>query len=82
MDKIKVKVNAKTGTIWEGEGDSCSLINHIGPFDVLSEHTQFVTPIQDNIIVRSNNRIVWEYKLAESSLCRIKSNLVEIWVGV
>ena len=82
MDKLKVKVIARTGTVWEGEGSSCSLINSTGPFDILTEHTQFITPIQNTIIVRDGTTEVWRYALDSSALCRVKSNLVEIWLGI
>jgi len=37
---VKVIVMARDGNVWEGEGDSCSMENKVGPFDVLGEHAQ------------------------------------------
>lgn len=82
MDKVKVRVVSRTGVVWEGEGSSCSLINSSGPFDILSEHTQFITQIQDSITVRDGDKDIWRYPLDSSALCRVKSNLVEIWLGI
>jgi F0F1-type ATP synthase epsilon subunit len=52
MDKVKIKVISRTGIVWEGDGTSCSMVNAIGPFDILAEHTQFVTPINGKVTVR------------------------------
>ena len=82
MSKIKVIVQNSTGLIWSGEGDNCSMINSLGPFDILAEHTQFVTPIQGDIIVRDSTQIIWQHSLVTSALCRVKNNQVEIWIGV
>lgn len=82
MTKIGVKVQSRKGIVWQGEGTSCSLINSLGTFDILVEHTQFVTPIQDKIVVRNGEQKVWEYQLPSDSMCRVKNNLVEIWVGI
>lgn len=82
MSKIKIKVQNQKGITWEGEGDSCSMVNDLGPFDILGEHTQFVTPIKDKITVRDNDKVVWEMTLPESALCRVKADSVEIWLGI
>ena len=82
MNKVKVKVVSVKGVVWEGEGTSCSMANNIGPFDILVEHTQFVTPIQEYIRVRNNDQIVWEKTLETSAICRVKDNMVEIWLGI
>ncbi|MFZ2199654.1 MAG: hypothetical protein WAV40_02620 [Microgenomates group bacterium] len=82
MTKLKVKVIARSGVVWEGEGDSCSMVNQVGPFDILVEHTQFVTPISGDIAVRNQDKITWTYHLDASALCRVKSNLVEIWLAI
>lgn len=81
-NKIKIKVLAKTGIIWEGTGESCSMDNSIGPFDILAQHSQFVSPIKGKITVRNNDKIIWEYTIETSALCRVKSNIVEIWLGI
>lgn len=82
MDKVKVKVLARTGIIWEGDGTSCSMINTVGPFDILAQHTQFVSPIQEKITVRDGDKITWDYTLETSAFCRVKANIVEIWLGI
>lgn len=82
MDKIRVKVLSKEGVIWEGEGTSCSMDNEIGPFDILAQHTQFISPIYGQITVRNDDKIIWEFKIESSALCRVKADVVEIWLGI
>lgn len=82
MTKLKVKVISRTGVVWEGEGDSCSMDNEVGPFDILVEHTQFVTTIKGDIVVRDSGKVTWTYHLDTPALCRVKSNLVEIWLAI
>lgn len=82
MDKVKVVVMARSGVVWSGEGTSCSMVNTLGPLDILAEHTQFVTPIKDKVTVRDGQVVVWEQDLSAPALCRVKANVVEIWVGV
>jgi len=79
---VKVIVMARDGNVWEGEGDSCSMENKVGPFDVLGEHAQMVAPIFGKITVRRDNKIIWEHTLAESGLCKVKGNQVTVWVGI
>lgn len=82
MNKLKIKVIERAGVVWEGAGTSCSMKNERGNFDILLEHTQFVSPIFDVVTVRDGENIVWEYTLPSPSLCRVHENMVEIWVGV
>lgn len=82
MNRVKVKVIARNGIIWEGDGTSCSMINSIGPFDILAEHTQFISPIHEKITVRDGNKITWDHTLNSSALCRVKADIVEIWLGI
>lgn len=82
MDKLTIKVIARSGTVWEGQGSSCSMVNELGPFDILLQHTQFITPITNQITVRDGEKITWEYSLESGALCRVKANIVEIWLGI
>lgn len=82
VNKLTIKVIARTGVIWEGEGTSCSMVNELGPFDILEQHTQFVTTIHDKISIRQGDKIIWDFTLDTGALCRVKANLVEIWLGI
>lgn len=45
MTTLVLSIKTAKGTQFEGEVESVSGINQVGPFDILSEHAQFVTPI-------------------------------------
>ncbi len=49
-EKFKVVINSPNKLIWDGVATSVSSKNSAGPFDILSEHANFITMIQNEPI--------------------------------
>lgn len=69
-EKFKVRINSPNESIWEGMAVSLSSKNSAGPFDILPEHANFITMIQNEpIIVRTlGKEHVFTYKNAVLSV--------------
>ncbi len=50
-EKLKVIINSPNKLIWEGVASSVSSKNSAGSFDILPEHANFITMIQNEPIV-------------------------------
>ena len=48
---LTVTVNSPEKILWHGKADSVSSENSKGPFDVLSEHANFITIIEKKPII-------------------------------
>lgn len=69
-EKLKVIINSPNELIWDGVATSVSSKNSAGPFDVLPEHANFITMIQNEpIVVRFlDKEYVFTYKNAVLSV--------------
>jgi F0F1-type ATP synthase epsilon subunit len=48
---LSIAINSPEKVIWEGRGTSVSSTNSKGPFDILPQHANFVTIIENKPIV-------------------------------
>lgn len=79
-DTFKAEIRKKDGMLWEGEVTSLSSKNEVGVFDVLPEHSHFVSTITEYVIVRpagGEKRI----ELAKGIL-QVKDGVARVFVGV
>lgn len=69
-EKLKVRISSPSKLIWDGVATSVSSKNSIGDFDVLPEHANFITMIQnDPIIIKYlDKKHVFTYKNAVLSV--------------
>ena len=55
---LTVTINSPEKIIWHGKADSVTSENSQGTFDILSQHANFVTIIEDKpVIIRMGKRI-------------------------
>lgn len=50
-EPIAVKIINTEKVLWEGTAEAVSSVNSDGPFDILPEHANFLTLVQDTPIV-------------------------------
>lgn len=69
-EKLKVIINSPNKLIWDGVATSVSSKNSSGPFDILPEHANFITMIQNEPIVVKflDKEYVFTYKNAVLSV--------------
>lgn len=78
-ETIHIIIRRKDSILWQGDANSFSSINEIGPFDILPEHSHFVGLIEKYIIVKQNNvDKKWEI---EHGILSVKDGTVEAFLG-
>lgn len=83
MDSKKIDVHIKSSdkNYYVGEAFAVSSINEVGRFDVLGEHSNFVTIIKDYVEVHKNPANKTRFDLKRGIL-RVKNNKVEVFIGI
>lgn len=78
---LKVVVATPDEQIWEGEAQTVSSENSAGPFDILPQHSNFVTMIKAKpIVVRTVNdgEKTFSYKNAVITVMRNKVSIYNV----
>jgi F0F1-type ATP synthase epsilon subunit len=78
---LSVVVRDENGEAFQGEVTSISSSNEKGPFDMLYEHTNFITLIREKLVLGLPSGQTKEFTL-ESGILRCFSSQVEIFLGV
>jgi len=76
---LSVIIRDDTGETFTGEVLSISSSNENGPFDILSQHTNFITIIREKLILRLPSGTEKEFPV-ESGVLRCFSSQVEIYI--
>lgn len=77
---LYVKIHSPEGIMFEGECESLSSSNLIGPFDILPSHSNYITHINNKVsIITARERRQIEYPL-QMGVIRVKSNVVDLFV--
>lgn len=69
-------------TLYAGKASSISAINPDGPFDILPDHTNFITTVQEKIIVYTQDDTNNQEFEIKSGLLRAINNRIEIYLGI
>lgn len=79
--KVEVHIKSKSKDYFVGEAFAVSSTNEVGKFDVLAEHSNFVTIIKDYVEVYKNAKNKLRFELKRGIL-RSKDNKVEVFIGI
>lgn len=80
-DTLKLIIQERKGTLFDGSVESVSSINEIGAFDILPEHEQFVSAISQFIIARTGKNSEKRWNI-DAGIIRVKENTIEIYLGI
>lgn len=80
--KLKLRVIARSGVLWDKEVAAVSSYNSRGVFDILPEHSQFVTTVQQQIVAHHPGDKKEVMELPEGGLLYVKADVVEVYVGI
>jgi len=80
-DKLQVVIRKREGILFEGEAWALSSINDVGPFDVLAYHSNFVSPLNEKIVVHISRKETKEF-VVNKGVMRVEENKVEVYVGI
>lgn len=79
--RLFLRVYTRRGTVFDGEVVSITSFNDTGKFDVLREHTHFISIVKDRIIVRQVNGPEQQIPVGDA-IMRVKDENVEVFLGV
>lgn len=82
-DKLKlwVTVRSRQGLAYEGELAAVSSFNQVGAFDILPQHTNFVSMITKKIILHRFDGKTEEINL-DKGMLKAEVNRVQVFIGV
>ena len=80
-DLLTVTVRDRKGVVWEGEAAAVSGRNVAGPFDVLSQHSNFISIISKKLVIKTADKKNREFNV-ESGILQVRENKVMIYLGV
>ncbi len=78
---ISVKVMSAKETLFEGQASAVSSENDTGPFDILQNHSRFISVIHKKVIVHITPQEVKEFPI-QNGVLTVENNVVKIYVGL
>ncbi len=79
---LQVKIYAPFQVYYEGPADSLSATNDTGPFDVLSQHKNFMSLLKTGeVVVRQKGRPDYSLKI-EKGILHVRQNKVTVFLDV
>lgn len=80
-DSLQVEVRTRQGLIFEGTLASISSNNAVGPFDVLPQHSNFISMINQKLILRRKDGRMDEIDM-EDGVMIVEDNTVKVFLGI
>ena len=77
---IYVTIISREKKVYEGEAKAVSSINEKGLFDILPEHTNFISVIKEKVIVEEPNGKKTEFPLIRG-VVRVLEGRVQVLIG-
>lgn len=76
-----LKITSPSGLVFGANVKSISSYNDLGKFDVLKDHTNFISIIKKQVEVIDESG---EYKVftLDNGIIRVISNIVDVYVGI
>lgn len=81
QQRLQVKIFDKSKVFYEGGAWAVSSTNEIGPFDILSEHANFITVFREYVTVHKDEKNMQKFDF-EKGIFHVRSNIVEVYVGI
>lgn len=78
---LQVEVRSRQGLIFEGELEAITSYNSVGTFDVLPEHSNFISMISRKLILRQRDGRTDEITL-DNGVMMVEENKVYIFLGI
>lgn len=67
--------------MFSGTVKTVSSYNEKGPFDILSEHENFISLIKQKIVIHKLDNKIQEFKI-DNGVLRVYKNEVNIYIGI
>ena len=82
MDSLTVTIHTREGVVYSGKASAVTGVNHIGKFDVLPMHANFVTTLFESIVVHIPEGKPYTSTLDRGLLWARGGNLIDIYIGI
>jgi F0F1-type ATP synthase epsilon subunit len=80
-NNLYLVVKSREATLFEGFVKSVSSFNEKGPFDILLTHAQFISLLNDVIIIEREDGQKQEIEV-QNGICRVINNKVDVFLRV
>ncbi len=80
-NNISLSIRNKQGVLFSGTVKAVSSYNDKGLFDILGEHENFISLIQEKIVIHKNDKEKEEIKI-DTGVLRVYKNNVNIYIGI
>ena len=80
-EKLTAVIRDRNALLFQGQVEAVSSFNDKGPFDVLSQHENFISLIKKFIIIHLPGKQEKRIDLT-SGVLKVKDNSVEVYVGI
>jgi len=82
MDQnITLSIKNRQGTMFNDTVKAVSSFNDKGPFDILSEHENFISLIKQKIVIHKLDNKTEEFEI-DNGVLRVYKNNVSIFIGI
>ena len=78
---ITVIIKNPEKLLYEGTAKSVSSIDEKGVFDILPQHSNFISIIKDHVMVHKVDGTIQEFKCREGVL-RVEDNIIKAYVDI
>ncbi len=78
---LYLKIHNREGLLFDGEVINITSLNDKGKFDVLGHHANFISLVNDYVIVRKKGGEEEKINFSKAVM-KVKDNLVDIYLGV
>lgn len=79
--EITLTIRNRTSLVFRGQVKAVTSLNDEGKFDILPEHTNFISIIKDYIIIHNLDGTDKELKITRGIL-KMRGNLISIYLGI
>ena len=79
--KLHVQVIAPTQTYYDGPAHSVSAVNKVGPFDVLADHANFFSLLEQGAVVVASGSQTLKFPVSKG-LIQVHNNNVLLFVDI
>ncbi|OGH39611.1 MAG: hypothetical protein A3B41_02005 [Candidatus Levybacteria bacterium RIFCSPLOWO2_01_FULL_37_26] len=80
-NSITINIKNRQGTMFSDTVKAVSSYNDKGPFDILSEHENFISLIKQKIVIHKLDNKTQEFKI-DNGVLRVYKNNVNIFIGI
>jgi len=81
MDSLSVTIHTREGIVFQGPAFAVTATNHVGLFDVLPMHANFVTTLFESVMVHTANK-PYVHTMERGLLWARSGNLIDIYIGI